>query len=98
MKGCTQVAGGCWVLRTNQIPAQRAARRTVMRCNHCHSTMQQTDSIAEGNARQTWYRCPVCTASQTVSQPEQATLRRIGNFLRCSCDWPAAAIRYRGTY
>lgn len=57
-----------------------------MRCNHCRSTMEQTDSVIEGRARQTWYRCPVCAAEQTVSQPCQALMRRIGNAQRCSCD------------
>jgi len=59
--------------------------------------MQQTDSITEGRARQTWYRCPTCAASQTISQPYQATLQRIGDMLRCSCDWPEGLGR-RGSY
>lgn len=57
--------------------------------------MQQTDSIAEGRARQTWYRCPVCAAHQTVSQPHRSCLQRIGNLLRCSGDWPEVSVRYR---
>lgn len=69
-----------------------------MRCNHCRSEMQQTDSVTEGRARQTWYRCPVCAASQTVSQPCEAPLRRIGDLLRCSSDWSETAVRYRGVY
>jgi hypothetical protein len=57
--------------------------------------MQQTDSVVEGHARQTWYRCPVCAASHTVSQPYEARLRRIGNAQRCSSDWPPPR-DYRG--
>jgi len=62
--------------------------------------MQQTDSVTEGRARQTWYRCPVCAASQTISQPSQAALQRIGDLLRCSCsgDGQTLAARYRGLY
>jgi len=59
-----------------------------MRCSHCDSPMDQTDAIAEGRARQTWYQCPVCTSTQTVSQPHRDALRRIGNSLRCSCTSP----------
>ena len=71
-----------------------------MRCSHCQSEMQQTDSVTEGRACQTWYRCPVCAASQTISQPHQAVMQRIGDLLRCSCgsDWPERAARYRGLY
>ena len=58
-----------------------------MRCSHCRSEMQQTDSIVEGRARQTWYQCPVCAANQTITQPCQTGLQRIGNLLRCSCAW-----------
>lgn len=59
-----------------------------MRCSHCRSEMHQTDSVTEGKARQTWYSCPICTAVQTVSQPYEATLRRVGNAQRCSCAGP----------
>jgi hypothetical protein len=60
----------------------------TMQCRHCQSEMEQTESITEGGARQTWYRCPVCAANQTVSQPHQARLQRIGNAQRCSSAWP----------
>jgi len=63
-------------------------RRTSMRCNHCRSEMQQTDSITEGRARQTWYLCPLCAASQTISQPCQTGSQRIGNAQRWSSVWP----------
>jgi hypothetical protein len=66
-----------------------------MQCHHCHSQMQQTESVVEGRARQTWYRCPVCAASQTVSQPYQTTLLRIGNAQRCSCGGPDLVYRDR---
>ena len=69
-----------------------------MRCNHCHSQMEQTDTVTEGSARQTWYRCPLCAASQTVSQPFQTGLQRIGNAQRSSCIGPQAAANYRTTY
>ena len=59
-----------------------------MRCNHCQSSMDQTDSIVEGRARQTWYRCPVCSSEQTISQPCEALVTRVGNVQRCSCDRP----------
>jgi len=59
-----------------------------MQCHHCQSQMQQTDTITDGGARQTWYRCPVCAAGQTISQPCQTGLQRIGNAQRCSCVWP----------
>lgn len=59
-----------------------------MYCNHCHSTMQKTDSIAEGRAQQTWFECPVCAATQTISEPYEQRLKRIGTALRCSCAWP----------
>ncbi|MCG6966088.1 MAG: hypothetical protein LJE59_06235 [Chromatiaceae bacterium] len=69
-----------------------------MRCRHCRSEMQQTDSVAEGGARQVWYQCPLCASSQTVSQPYEARLRRMGDLQRCSSDWPHGATRYRGPY
>jgi hypothetical protein len=50
--------------------------------------MDQTGAVTEGRARQTWYQCPVCTSTQTVSQPYDDGLRRIGNSLRCSCTSP----------
>jgi len=61
-----------------------------MRCNHCQSEMEHTDTVTEGGARQTWYRCPLCAAGQTISQPWRTGLQRIGNAQRCSCDWPEA--------
>ena len=66
-----------------------------MRCSHCHSQMEQTDTVTEGSARQTWYRCPLCAASQTVSQPFQTGLQRIGDAQRCSCVGATAAAQYR---
>ena len=53
--------------------------------------MQQTDTVTESGVRQTWYRCPVCSAGQTIAQPCQSGLRRIGNAQRCSCVWPEVA-------
>lgn len=69
-----------------------------MRCSHCRSEMQQTDSVTEGRARQTWYRCPVCAASQTISQPYEAELQRIGDLLRCSSAGADGVGRHRGLY
>lgn len=60
--------------------------------------MQQTDSVIEGHARQTWYWCPVCAARQTVSQPYEAPLRRIGNAQRCSGTRPESLRTYRRPY
>jgi hypothetical protein len=50
--------------------------------------MHLTDTLTEGSAKQTWYLCPVCAAEQTTSQPSELTLRRVGNAMRCSCQWP----------
>jgi hypothetical protein len=50
--------------------------------------MHLTDSLTEGNAKQTWYECPTCAATQTISRPYESSLRRIGNSLRCSTAWP----------
>jgi len=69
-----------------------------MRCRHCHSQMEQTDTVAEEGVRQVWYRCPLCSASQTVSQPHQAQLRRIGSLQRCSSEMRGHADRLRGLY
>jgi len=70
-----------------------------MRCNHCRSSMDQTDSVIEGRARQTWYRCPVCASEQTVSQPCEAMVKRIGNAQRCSCEWPEQKLAiYRSAF
>jgi NAD-dependent SIR2 family protein deacetylase len=69
-----------------------------MRCNHCHTEMQQTDSVTEGQARQTWYRCPLCDASQTISQPCASQLRRVGNTQRCSNGWPDQLSTLRHPY
>ena len=69
-----------------------------MRCNHCHSEMRQTDSVTEGRARQTWYSCPVCAASQTVSQPCEAPLRRIGDAQRCIGGWTEIPLTNTGLY
>ena len=63
-----------------------------MQCHHCDTRMQQTDSITEGGARQDWYRYPVCDAVQTVSQPHESDLRRVGNAQRCSSVWPTQLI------
>ena len=68
--------------------------------------MHQTGSVTEGRAQQTWYRCPACAATQTVSQPSQAAqpyraaLQRIGDLLRCSysADGHALPARHRGLY
>lgn len=57
-----------------------------MRCHHCQSTMQLTDSLVEGHARQSWYHCPLCGARQTVSQPCESLVQRLGHTLRCSAD------------
>ena len=59
-----------------------------MQCNQCGCRMQQTDTVTESGVRQTWYRCPLCAAGQTISQPCQRGLRRIGNAQRCSCASP----------
>ena len=66
-----------------------------MRCIHCRSQMEQTDTVTEGGVRQTWYRCPLCAASQTVSQPCQTVLQRIGNAQRCSFIGATATALYR---
>jgi hypothetical protein len=60
--------------------------------------MEETESVAERGARQTWYRCPVCAAYQTISQPYQAGLQRIGNAQRCSSDWPDSGHTDRGLF
>lgn len=59
-------------------------RSSAMHCRHCHSEMKQTDTVFEGRALQIWYECPLCSAQQTVSQPCEAQLRRIGSLQRCS--------------
>lgn len=59
-----------------------------MRCNHCHSPMQQTDAIAEGSVRQVWYQCQVCGCHHVQTQPCEATFRRLGNGHRCSSGFP----------
>jgi hypothetical protein len=69
-----------------------------MRCRHCHSEMEQTDAVAEGAVRQVWYRCPVCSAIQTISHPYQAPLRRIGKLQRCSSEMRGLPERHRGLY
>ena len=60
----------------------------TMHCSHCDSRMDQTHTVTEGRATQTWYQCPVCQSTQTIAQPHDAVLRRIGSTLRCSCTWP----------
>ncbi len=55
-----------------------------MRCHQCHSEMRTTDSSLEGRVYQVWYQCPLCTAEQTVAQPCETPLRRIGKMQRCS--------------
>jgi hypothetical protein len=55
-----------------------------MHCHHCGSAMQATESVVEGHACQTWYRCPLCDARQTVSQPCESMLQRLGHTLRCT--------------
>lgn len=69
-----------------------------MRCHHCHSEMRQTDSVTEGGARQTWYRCPVCAADQTVSQPCEVPLRRIGTAQRWTATASDSGRHYRGAF
>jgi|GEM_PF-5573353 len=61
-----------------------------MQCHRCRTAMRLTESISEGHVRQTWYQCPACGANQTVSQPDECTLRRIGSSLRCSLGWSQA--------
>lgn len=69
-----------------------------MRCRHCDSEMEQTDQVAEGRVRQVWYRCPLCAASNTVSQPHQTPLRRIGNLQRCSGELRREGCDTRGLF
>lgn len=66
-----------------------------MRCHHCNSVMQETDSVAEGRVSQTWYHCPVCACTHTVTQPCESRLRRLGDLQRCSSGWPEAAAAWQ---
>lgn len=61
-----------------------------MNCRNCRHPMNETDSVTEGGAHQTWYRCPSCAAEETVSQPYESALRRLGQVQRCSSYWPNA--------
>lgn len=54
-----------------------------MRCHHCHQTMQKIDETEEQHTRQTWFECPVCESTQTVTEPAPGNGgQRIGNTLR----------------
>ena len=55
---------------------------TAMHCHHCENLMEQTDSVQEGGTRQTWFRCPLCGAEQTIAEPAPSTCQRLGDRLR----------------
>jgi len=67
-----------------------------MRCHRCHTVMRLTDSLSEGHVRQTWHQCPACGANQTVTQPGECTLRRVGSSVRCSQGWSQAVFLSAG--
>ena len=39
-----------------------------MHCLRCQSAMEKTEEVIEQRTHQSWYRCPLCTHQQTVSE------------------------------